>query len=137
MKKVARICGGVVLGSVFFILLLGLIAGLSGPSEKKSCTPEEIQQETQQNKVEALEKRIDRQFSAWDGSHINLTKLIKSTMNDPGSYEHIETRYGIYETYLIIHTTYRGKNVFGGVVPAWAKVKVDLNGKIIDILGAS
>lgn len=43
--------------------------------------------------VEARKKRIDRQFSAWDGSHNNLERLIKRSMNDPDSYEHDETVY--------------------------------------------
>ncbi|MCR4903218.1 MAG: hypothetical protein K6A23_10180 [Butyrivibrio sp.] len=36
---------------------------------------------------------IRNQFSAWDGSHIELTKLIKENLNDEDSYKHIETTY--------------------------------------------
>ena len=31
------------------------------------------------------------QFSAWDGSHIMLTRMIKGRLHDPSSYDHMET----------------------------------------------
>ena len=37
----------------------------------------------------ALQEKIDSQFSAWDGSHIELVKMIKKSMNDADSFEHI------------------------------------------------
>lgn len=36
---------------------------------------------------------IREQFSAWDGSHRELTKLIKAQLNDEKSYDHISTTY--------------------------------------------
>ncbi len=36
---------------------------------------------------------IQGQFSAWDGSHIELTRLIKQSLNDEKSYKHINTTY--------------------------------------------
>lgn len=36
---------------------------------------------------------IREQFSAWDGSHWELTKLIKAQLNDEKSYDHISTTY--------------------------------------------
>ncbi len=36
---------------------------------------------------------INSQFSGWDGSHIELTKLIKKNLNDGESYKHIKTTY--------------------------------------------
>ena len=36
---------------------------------------------------------VEEQFSAWDGSHLELTKLIKSALNDEKSYEHLKTSY--------------------------------------------
>lgn len=36
---------------------------------------------------------IKSQFSAWDGSHRELVKLIKKSLNDEKSYDHIETTY--------------------------------------------
>jgi len=47
-------------------------------------------------------KKIEHQFSAWDGSHRNLERLIKKTMNDPDSYDHVETVYWDMGKYLIV-----------------------------------
>ncbi|MFZ1988446.1 MAG: zinc ribbon domain-containing protein [Alphaproteobacteria bacterium] len=85
-------------------------------------------------KIEEREKLIKAQFSVWDGSHINLEKLIKKNMNDPGSYKHVETRYWDKGDHLIVRTTFRGKNAFGAVVVNWVKAKVDLNGNIVSVI---
>lgn len=79
-------------------------------------------------------KRIERQFSAWDGSHRNLENVIKKAMNDPDSYEHAETVYWDRGDHLVVRTTYRGKNAFGGVVKNFVKAKVSLDGQILQIL---
>ncbi len=38
---------------------------------------------------------VQSQFSAWDGSHKELVNLVKSSMNDEKSFEHINTTYRI------------------------------------------
>lgn len=80
------------------------------------------------------EERIRAQFSPWDGSHRGLTKVIKNIMNDPKSYQHVKTVYWDRGDYLIVKTTFRGTNVFGGVVTNWIKAKVDLDGNVLEIL---
>lgn len=84
--------------------------------------------------AEARKKRIEQQFSAWDGSHNNLERVIKKAMNDPDSYEHDETVYWDMGDHLVVKTTYRGKNAFGGVVRNFVKAKVSLDGDILQIL---
>lgn len=78
--------------------------------------------------------QLEKQFSAWDGSHIELTKIIKKAMNDPKSYEHIETVYWDMTDHVVVRTTYSGKNAFGGRVKNWVKAKADNNGNIIEII---
>lgn len=87
------------------------------------------------NRAEERTKLIEKHFSAWDGSHRGLTKLIKAGMNDPNSYEHVETSYVDKGDYLIVKTTFRGKNAFGGVVTNWVQAKVDLDGNVLEIIG--
>lgn len=87
--------------------------------------------------AEEREKRIKEQFSGWDGSHTNLTRLIKKAMNDPKSYEHDETVYWDRGDHLVVRTSYRGKNAFGGVVRNFVRAKVSLDGQIIEILEQS
>lgn len=77
---------------------------------------------------------IGKQFSSWDGAHRNLERLIKKNMNDPDSYEHDSTVYWDKGGYLIIKTTYRGKNSFGGVVRESIKAKAAIDGRIIEII---
>lgn len=80
-------------------------------------------------------ERIKKGLSSWDGSHIQLTALIKQSMNDPKSFEFdsIEVNYDGGD-YLVITEKFRGKNAFGGVMPAWVKAKVDLDGNVLDIV---
>lgn len=78
--------------------------------------------------------QLEKQFSSWDGSHIELTKIIKKAMNDTDSYEHVETVYWDMKDYVVVKTTYSGKNAFGGRVKNWVKAKADNNGNIIEII---
>jgi hypothetical protein len=78
--------------------------------------------------------RIEPQFSAWDGSHRNLERLVKEAMNNPDSYQHVKTVYWDKGGYLIVQTTFRGTNAFGGVVPNTVKAKVSLDGDVLQIL---
>jgi len=78
--------------------------------------------------------QLEKQFSAWDGSHNGLSKIIKKAMNDPDSYEHVETVYWDMKDHVVIRTTYSGKNAFGGRVKNWVKAKADNNGNIIEII---
>jgi hypothetical protein len=76
---------------------------------------------------------IEEQFSAWDGSHFNLTERIKSSMNDPSSYEHVDTRYVDNGDHLLVMTTFRGANAFGGVVKNTVAAKVKIDGTILEV----
>ncbi len=91
----------------------------------------------QANKIKAAaarEDKIQAQFHPWDGSHINLERYIESIMNDPDSYDHVETVYWDRGDYLIVQTTFRGKNAFGGVVINSIKAKVSLDGQVLSII---
>lgn len=85
-------------------------------------------------KEETRKEQLSEHFSVWDGSHRGLTTVIRTTMHDPSSYKHVKTVYWDKGDHLIVKTTFRGKNVFGGVVKNWVKAKVDLNGNVIEII---
>ncbi|MBD3339395.1 MAG: hypothetical protein GF353_09820 [Candidatus Lokiarchaeota archaeon] len=119
-KQVAIGCA--VIFAIFFVIYL--ICSNSPDSQNNSIkTAEEIRKE-----------EIGKHFSAWDGSHRGLTAYIKKSMHDPSSYEHVETVYWDRGDHLIVKTTFRGKNAFGGVVKNWIQAKVDLNGNVIDVI---
>jgi hypothetical protein len=91
--------------------------------------------ELEAKRIEAERKeQIEKAFSNWDGSHIELTKLLKKSMNDPDSYEHVSTQYFDQKDYLIINMQYRGKNQFGAKVLGFIKAKVDLEGNVLQII---
>lgn len=78
--------------------------------------------------------QLDKQFSAWDGSHNTLTELIKKSMNDPDSYEHVETNYWDMTDYIVVRTVYSGNNAFGGRVKNFVKAKFDNDGNLLEII---
>lgn len=112
--------------------------------EKLSYYADKLQKKQKEEKEKAAaklerEEKIKSQFHPWDGSHIQLERMIKQQMNDPNSYEHVETVYWDNDAIdsLIVQTTFRGKNAFGGVVKNFVKVRVNLNGDIIEVIDQS
>lgn len=96
-------------------------------------TPEE---KSELYKIQILETRqeiIEKQFSPWTGSHMQLEKLIINAMNDPNSYEHRETKYLDNGDHIVIFAKYSGKNMFGGTVTNTIKASAKINGNIIKI----
>ena len=85
-------------------------------------------------KKEIHEQNIQKLFSGWDGSHIKLTEKIKQSLNDPKSYEHIETTYRDLDSFLIINTTFTAKNAFGGTLKKEVSVVSDTLGNITDVI---
>jgi len=123
---------------IVILILIGFIStlfdgGTTSKSSKRKTKTTTKAVKTKSPK-EIREDKIQGQFSVWDGSHRNLVRLIKKSMNDPGSYEHVETVYWDQSNHLIVKTTIRGKNAFGGIVINWVKAKVDLNGNVIQVL---
>lgn len=82
-----------------------------------------------------IEKVIKNQFMPRSGEHIMLSKFVKRNMKNPKSYEHIGTVYEEFDGYLIVKTSYRGTNSFGGIVPNTTTAKVNIStGDIIEII---
>lgn len=78
--------------------------------------------------------KVESQFSAWDGSHRGLTNLIEKSMNDPDSYEHIETRFKDNGDHIYVISKFRGANAFGGKVITTVTAKVDFSGNVIQVI---
>lgn len=77
-------------------------------------------------------------FSKWDGSFRDLETMIKDSMNDSDSYEHVQTRYRLIlddNPRAIVTTQFKGTNGFGAVVKNQIMASVDINsGKINEII---
>lgn len=87
------------------------------------------------NAKERRIQMIERQFSPFDGSHSKLEDYIIRRMNDPDSYEHLRTTYEDHDIYVLVETTFRGKNAFGGKVINTIRAKADdSTGRILAIV---
>lgn len=111
MKKLSTGWKIFIYGSVFIWILI-----ISAVIFSNEDSPQEIEQQ-----------KIDRLFSPYNGSHIELTKLIKSNLKDPDSFEHIKTSYEIKGDTIFVLTRYRAKNTFGGVVNESVNAITDKN----------
>jgi hypothetical protein len=99
-----------------------------------SCGPQSKPVEVKVSPEDQRKEQITKLFSPWDGSMPKLEKVIKKSMNDPDSYEHIETRYSDMKDYLLVGCEFRGNNAFGAKVKNIVTAKVDLNGNVIEIV---
>lgn len=94
----------------------------------KQLNEKEIKAAERQRKIAAI-------FDAWSGEVPALRESIKKSMNDPSSYDHVETRYddsGDGNTFPV-ECAFRGKNAFGGVVLNKVRATVDLDGNVLDM----
>lgn len=77
--------------------------------------------------TEPRSKAVEKFFSAWDGSHPGLERAVKESMNDPDSYDHVETRFRDDKETIYVIMKFRGKNAFGGTVQNVASGTIDGN----------
>lgn len=80
------------------------------------------------------EEKIRQQFSAWNGAHYGLEKVVKQGMNNPDSYQHVKTVYSEEADGLVVTMQYRGTNSFGGVITNKAMAKTDMDGNVVSII---
>ena len=85
-----------------------------------------------------LQEKINAQFSPWDGSHRGLVEQVKRILNDPSSFEHLETktlRGGSWPETFLVRMDYTAKNAFGGRLRKFVLVEVSSeSGLIIKVL---
>ncbi len=80
------------------------------------------------------DEEIDKLFSRWDGSLPVLKDYVKNRMNDPKSFEHVETGWKTLNDGLQVRMKFRGKNAYGAIVLDQIIVKTDFNGNILQVL---
>ena len=114
---------GVVIFIVIIIMCFSFLCNDADEEIKEPPTPEQGRTEM-----------IAQCFSAWDGSHMELTEIIKSSMNDPDSYEHVETNYWDWDSVLLVRTTFRGRNAFGGVVNQTVSAYTNMRCTVIEVI---
>lgn len=113
-------------GKLFLIAIaLVVIAPFIMPdsSDTKTTSTEPVAAPVQPEPV--VDPNAPENFlSGWDGSNKELVNLVKSGMNDPKSFEHVETRFIDNGDSLKLYMTFRGKNAFNATVTN--KVSADL-----------
>ncbi|MCY4546210.1 MAG: hypothetical protein OXD39_13340 [Gemmatimonadetes bacterium] len=125
MGKTAR---GVI-GGVALLMIFGSVCAVCIDATRDTQVEEP---------ADPIQEKIDAQFSAWDGSHRNLVAAVEKTLNDPGSFEHLETRTmkgSNYPRTFLVSMQYTAKNAFGGRVRNTVVCEVDVEtGAIIQVL---
>ncbi|MGE4299475.1 MAG: zinc-ribbon domain-containing protein [Desulfovibrionaceae bacterium] len=122
------------IGCLSLIAIVLFLGWIGSSTDKKNDTSSGQVVKSQNARPETRKERIEKSFSAWDGSHRGLERLIKQAMNDPDSYEHVSTTYSDQGSELIVRTTFRGKNAFGGVVINSVVARADLDGNVLEII---
>ncbi len=68
-------------------------------------------------------------FSKWDGSFKKLETMIKESMHDSDTYEHVQTRFRLIlddTPRAIVTTQFKGANTFGATVKNQVMATVDI-----------
>ncbi len=73
-------------------------------------------------------------FSDWDGSHVELVKLVKKNLHDPESFEHVHTQFWDMKTHFVVLMNYRTKNALGALQLESVKAKCGKDGSVIEIM---
>jgi hypothetical protein len=121
-------CLGVV-GFFVAMIALGLVVQAVDPEGVKRRAAERAAEQTKEAEVETNarlaeieEDAAKRQtgfhcLSSWDGSHRELVDALKSTLREPDSFEHVETRITPVNEkgFHVLMMNYRARNGFGGM----------------------
>lgn len=82
----------------------------------------------------------DKHFSGWDGRATQLADLVKASMNDPGSFKHVETRRRLlrregHPAVWSVTMDYSGTNAFNARVRGSVEALVDImTGDVLQIV---
>lgn len=108
--------------AIFAFMVIGYAVQYSSPPPPPK-TEEQIRKES-----------IHQHFDALNGSHFELTKLVKKSLNDPDSYDHDKTTYIDKGDRLTITTTFRARNEKGGMTTHQVTAEADLKGNILKVI---
>lgn len=76
-------------------------------------------------------EKITSQF-LFNGSNRYLTEYIVKSMDDPGSFHHLNTDYWVHDEYLEVQTTYSSFNEIGATVAKTVKAYIDFDGRVLN-----
>lgn len=103
--------------------------------KKKNLATQKIIDDKKKANEEKKKNFEENCLSAYDGAHTKFKDLIKENVNDPSSFEHIETRYLLKDGYALIIMSFRAKNGFGGLIKSSYSAKIRLSDcSIIEVI---
>ena len=76
---------------------------------------------------------VSKQFYA-DGSHPTLTNFVERNLKNPDSFEHVKTTHYDEGDLIFVTMTYRGTNSFNAIITNSITARVDLYGKVVEIV---
>ncbi len=108
----------------FLLVFLLIIIGFATWSHRNDPEPKETPEQVRQRKVD----------KAANASELNLRQYIRASMNDPKSFEHVNTNYwDMGCDTIVLKMTYRGKNAFGGTVTELIRAEALMDGTLIKV----
>lgn len=140
MKKILKWLF-IAFGAIILIGIVGVAFDNTLPAKANKETPAIIANSPpakppENNYVDSMLNLIktwkETNISAWDGSCKPVEDYLKRQMNDPDSYEHIETSYSIntLQDAMDVTTKFRAKNAYGAKVISQATATVNLDGSV-------
>ena len=122
-------CGGLLVIGFLAMFIYGTFSSIGDDDSSTSKTPP-VPKTAEQIRAD----KVHSAFSGWNGAHRELEKLVKNNLNDPDSYEHIETRYNDNVDHIYVVMKYRAKNGFGGYVVETIAAKASVSGMVTEIV---
>jgi len=105
---------------------------LSKYNELKSIRPESEKYQKKSvyyaDKIKEQDRQAKERAKAVQQGRFSAERLVQSSLKNPDSYEHVNTKYLITDKEIVFIVTYRGTNSFNAVVPGKSVVKTDLDG---------
>ncbi|MCY0976563.1 SHOCT domain-containing protein [Chryseobacterium wangxinyae] len=145
---------------VFFILIIiAVVFGGNSKNSSVNSNAETAQSSVSLNEIAKLQKELEndkltnvqreeieieiksiktlefaeKNISAWDRSNPKLVSAVKKTMNNPDSFEHVETTFDYKKDKVIATMIYRGNNALGSKVLGKVLGTFDYDGKLLNI----
>lgn len=73
-------------------------------------------------------------FTGMDGYNLPLVKYVKEHLHNPDSFEHVETKFILKDSYALVFMKYRAKNGFNALILNTITAKVDFDCQVVEII---
>ena len=99
-------------------------------AEAKLAEAQKLYKENEEKKAK-FEKEC---FTAINGYNLPLVKYVKKNLHDPDSFEHVETKFKLMDSYAVVVMEYRAKNGFNAMRLNQVTAKINYDCQVIEIV---